>query len=177
MGLEDVKSDILNEAEQKSNRIVEEAEEEADEIVEEAKREAERIREEAETEAEEKAESIRKKALSNARMKAKQVKLREKQKHLDQAFEEFREQLDELTAGEREKFVESCYDRANFDVGKVRGSEAFEDAVPDDFEEADIDGIVLVSEDGERRIDFTFDRIVQDYRENHRKDVSEELFQ
>ncbi|MFB6190749.1 MAG: hypothetical protein ABEJ91_04230, partial [Candidatus Nanohaloarchaea archaeon] len=125
-------------------------------------------------------ESIRKKALSNARMKAKQIKLREKQKHLDQAFEEFREQLDELTAEEREKFVESCYDRASFEVGKVRGSEEFEDVIDQrsvDFEQADIDGVVLVSEDGERRIDFTFDRIVQDYRENHRKDVSEELFQ
>lgn len=177
MGLDDVKSDILNEAEQKADRIVEGAEEEADEIVEEAEEKAERIREEAETEAEEEAKSIRKKSLSNARMKAKQIKLREKQKHLDQAFEEFREQLDDLTEEERERFVESCYDRASFEVGKVRGSEAFKDVVSDDFEEVDIGGIILVSEDGDRRIDFTFDRIVQDYRENHRKDVSEELFE
>ncbi|MFB6213762.1 MAG: V-type ATP synthase subunit E family protein [Candidatus Nanohaloarchaea archaeon] len=177
MGLEDVKSDILNEAEQESNRIVEEAEEEAEEIIEEAEEEAESIREQAEKEIEEKEESIKRKALSSARMKAKQVKLREKQKHLDTAFRDFREKLEDLADDEKEAFVESCLDRASFEVGTVRGGEEFSDAVSKDFEEADIDGIILESEDGERRMDFTFDRIVEDYRENHRREVAEALFE
>lgn len=177
MGLEDVKSDILEEAEEKANRIVEEAEEEADEIVEEAEKEAEKIKAAAEEEVEQKKESMEKKTLSNARMKARELEQKEKQRQLDEVFKNFRERLEELDDEEREAFVDSCLDRAGFDVGKVKGGEEFEDAVSKEFEEEDIDGIILVSEDGERRMDFTFDRIVQNYRENHRKQVSEALFE
>lgn len=176
MSLEQVKSDILNEAEQKSNQIVSEAEEEAEQIVSDAEEERDRIQQEAEEEIEARKESIRKKALSNARMKARQLKLREKQEHLDDTFRQFREELEDMEEDERKTFIESCLERAEFEVGKVRGSEEFEDVADTDFEQEDIDGIVLESEDGERRMDFTFDRIVESYRENLRKEVSEVLF-
>lgn len=176
MSLEDVKTDILNEAEQKSDQIITEAEEEAEKIIEEAENKADSIREKAEKEAEERAESIHDKILSNARMQAKQIKLEEKQKHLDTAFQGFRDEVENLSREERDKFVDSCLERASFEVGTVKGSPEFKDAVSSaSFEEADIDGIILESKDGERRMDFTFDRIVQDYREKLRRDVSQVL--
>lgn len=177
MGLEDVTEDILNEAEQKSNQIMEEAEEEAEEIIEEAEEEAEQIKQETEEEIEEKKESFSRKSLSNARMKAKELKLGEKQEQLDQVFDRFHEKIENLDEDERENFVENCRDKANFKVGKVIGSAEFEDAVSGDFEEKEVGGIILESEDGERRMDFTFKRIAKNYRENLRKDVSEVLFE
>ncbi len=176
MGLEEVTDDILNEAEQKSNQLVKEARAEAESIREEAEEKAERIKQEAEEEVEEKKESLEKKALSGARMKAREIKLREKQKQLDEVFENFREELEDLDASEREEFVDRCIEKAGFDVGTVKGSAEFEDAVDMEFEEKEIDGIILESEDGERRMDFTFDRIARNYRENLRKDVAEVLF-
>ncbi len=179
MGLEQVKSDILAEAEEKADEIVEEAKKEREQIVSEAEQEAEKIREQAEQEIEEKKESIRRKALSNARMKAKEEKLEAKQEKLDEVFSRFKQELVDLEDEERESYVESCLDQVGFEVGKVIGGSEFEDAVDDqghDFEEDDVEGIIVVSEDGERRQDFSFDKIIEQYREEYRQEVADRLF-
>jgi len=64
-----------------------------------------------------------------------------------------------------------------FEVGKIVGSSEFEDAVDVDFEEKeDVQGIIVVSEDETRRQSFTFDKIIQQYRDEYRKQVAEKLF-
>lgn len=179
MGLEEVKSDILNEAQQKSDEIMEEAEQEKEEILEEAEQEADRIRKEADEEIESEKEALEKQELSNARMKAKQEKLSAKQKELNRTFREFRNDLEDLEDEERKAFVENVVEETDFEVSRVQGSEEFEDAVDQrqiDFEVIDRPGIVLISEDGSMRRDFTFDRIVENFRSEYRKDVANVLF-
>lgn len=176
MGLEDVKQDILNEAENKADEILEEAESEKDDILEEAENEAERIREESEEKIDERKKSLEKKAVSNANMEAKQKKLEAKEKALDEAFERFDEELGDLSDDDRESMLENCIEEAEFDVGLVRGGESFEGLTDKEFESADMDGFVLVSDDGERRLNFTFDKIVDDFRNSYRKEVAEKLF-
>ncbi len=180
MGLEQVQDEILEEAEEKANEIVEEAEEEADRIISEAEKEAEQIMESAEREIEEEKESTRKKELSNARMEARQIRLNRKQEKLDEAFENFRNRLQKIGEDEREEFIESCLDRAGFEVGTVKASGEFGDAVENqglDFKESEVEGVILVSEDGERRQNFSFDKIVENYRERYRKQIAEILFE
>ena len=179
MGLEEVKSDILNEAQQKSDEIIEEAEQEKQEILEEAEEEAEKIRAEVDEEIEDEKEALEKQELSNARMKAKQEKLSAKQKELDRAFNEFRNELEDLDEEERKAFVDNVVEGTDFEVAKIKGSEEFEDTVDErqiDFEVIDRPGVVLVSGDGSMRRDFTFDRIVENFRSEYRKDVAETLF-
>ncbi|QKQ98011.1 hypothetical protein GKQ38_00535 [Candidatus Nanohaloarchaea archaeon] len=179
MALEDVKSEVLNDAEEKANSIVEEAEEEAEEIREEAQQEAEKIEERVEKEIEEEKESIKKKGLANARMKAKEKKLEAKQNALNNVFDEFRDELSEKVDDNQEEFVTSCVEKADFDVGKIQGSEGLEDAVESegyDFEEIEDEGLVVVSEDGLKRLNFKLDKIVENYRENYRNQVAEKLF-
>ncbi|MFQ3275632.1 MAG: V/A-type H+-transporting ATPase subunit E [Candidatus Nanohaloarchaea archaeon] len=177
MGLEEIKSEILQEAEQKSDEIVKEAEEERDRIIEEAEEEAEQIKEEMEEELEEEKENYRKKALSSARMKAKEEKMRAKQDEIEEVFKEFRHYLDKLTESEKEKFAESCLDKVDFEVAKVEGSSEFSGAVDVDFEEKEnIEGIRVISEDGSRMQSFTFDKILKQMKEEHRKEVADILF-
>ena len=179
MGLEEVKSDILKEAQQKSDEIIEQAQAEKKEILEEAETEADKIRAEVDEEIEDEKEALERQELSNARMKAKQEKLSAKQKELDRAFDEFRKELEDLDEDEREAFVENVVEKTDFEVSKVLGSEEFGDAVDQrsiDFEEIDESGVVLVSEDGSMRRDFTFDRIVENFRSEYRKDVAGILF-
>lgn len=177
MGLEEVKDEILQEAEQEASEIVEKAEEEAEKIKEEAREEAEQIREKHRKELEDEKESIRKQELSNARMKAKEEKLRAREESLSEAFESFEEKLRNLDGDEREGFVDSCLEKVEFNVGKVIGGSEFKDAVDVDFEEdQDINGIIAVSEDETRRQSFTFDKIIQQYRDQYRKQVAEKLF-
>lgn len=177
MGLEEVKNEILQEAEKEASKIVDEAEAEAEEIKEQAEAEAEQIREKHKEELEQKKESVRKQGLSNARMKAKEEKLRAREQSLSEVFEEFEDRLENLDSDERASFVENCLDNVEFDVGKVIGSSEFEDAVDVEFEEnEDIRGIIVVSEDETRRQSFTFDKIIQQFRDEHRKQVAEKLF-
>jgi len=177
MGLEEVKGEILQEAEDKASEIVEQAQEEADKIKEKAESEAEEIQEEHEEEFEKKKQSVRKQGLSNARMKAKEEKLRAREESLSEVFEEFEQRLQDLDEDERKSFVENCLENVEFEVGKIVGSSEFEDAVDVDFEEKeDVQGIIVVSEDETRRQSFTFDKIIQQYRDEYRKQVAEKLF-
>lgn len=177
MGLEEVKGEILQDAEDKASEIIEEAEAEAEKIKEQAEAEANELREKHKEELEQKKESTRKQGLSNARMKAKEEKLRAREESLSEVFEEFEDRLEDLDDEERANFVESCLDNVEFSVGKVVGSSEFEDAVDVDFEEKeDIRGVIVVSEDGTRRQSFTFDKIIQQFRDQYRKQVAEKLF-
>lgn len=176
MGLEQVKDEILQEAREEAAEIREEAEEKADQILEDARKEADRIREKMEGEIEEEKQAMEKKAMSNARMEAKQQKLREKQKRLDEVFLEFTENLD---IDNRENFVSRCIEKAGFEPERLKASPGFEEVAEElglEFEKAEIDGVILESQGGERSIDFTLDSIAENYRKNHRKEVAERLF-
>lgn len=180
MGLEQVKSEILEDAEEKADRIVEEADEEREQIIDEAEQEAEKILEEAREEVEQRKEAIERKELSNARMEAREEKLEARQEWIDRVFQEFRDRLGELDAGERDSYVENCVSRVGFDIGRIIGSEEFREAVEDaghDFEAGEKEGITIVSENGERRQDFSFDRIVERFRDEYSREVAQRLFQ
>jgi V/A-type H+-transporting ATPase subunit E len=179
MGLEQVKDDIVEEARQEADNIIEEAEEEADEIVEEAETEAQKIKEDAEQEVEQEKDALERRKISNANMKAKKQKLKAKEDKINEAFNDFRNELKSMSASDKETFVESCFDKVSFEIGSVGASEDFQDAVEaQGFEPEDLDepGIVLMSENGERQQNFTVEKIVDNYRENHRKTVAKELF-
>lgn len=177
MGLKEVKDDILKDAEKTAEEIVQEARDEREQIISDAETEAEKIREKAEKELEKEKESLEKRKISNARMNARREKLEKKQEYIDRAYEEFRDRLDDLTDEQKESFVESCLEEVNFDVGAVKASDGFADAVSGhEVEEIDEPGVVVVSENGERRQDFTLDKIVQNYRSKNRQDVANVLF-
>jgi V/A-type H+-transporting ATPase subunit E len=180
VGLKEVKDDIVEEARQTADEIIDEAEEEAEKIVEQAKTEAEKIKEQAEKEIEDEKESLRKRRISNANMKARKEKLKAKEKKIREAFNEFKHELAQMNESQKEDFVENCFDRVSFDVGKVKASEDFQAAVEEQgFKPEDLDaqGIVLVSKNGERQQNFTVEKIVENYRDSHRKTVANKLFE
>ncbi|MFB6158030.1 MAG: V-type ATP synthase subunit E family protein [Candidatus Nanohalobium sp.] len=179
MALQDVKNDILTEAREKADKIESEAEEEVDEIINRAEEKAEGIKDEAREEVEEEKKSRRKRVLSNARMSARQKKLEAKQEKIQEVFDSLNERIVGMNAGEREKLVQEAVESAEFDVGTVKGSEEFEDAVDQrkmEFMERDMDGFILVSENGERSKDFSLDKITENMKDRYRKEVADRLF-
>lgn len=177
MGLKEVKSKVLEDAREKADQLEKEAEQRKKEIVSEAEEEAEQIRSEYQDKLEEEKESYERKAVSNANMKAKQEKLQAKQEKLDEVFENFREQLTELSKSDKKEYVERCRDKADFEPGKIIGGKEFEKLVDKDFEKKDVEGVILVSEDGEKRQDFTFEKILQRFKDQYRQEVAERLFE
>jgi V/A-type H+-transporting ATPase subunit E len=179
MALQDVKNDILREAREKANKIEEEAQREANEILEEAEEEAEEIKAEAKDEIEDEKEAERKKVVSNARMEARQEKLSAKQEKIQEIFSNFRQEVRDLSGDEREKLVKQAVEDAEFDVAKVQAREDYREAVDErkiEFEEKDVDGFVLVSENGERSKNYSVDKIVDSLKSQYRKQVADKLF-
>lgn len=179
MGLQQVKDEILDEAEEHSEEIKEEAEKYREEKLEEAEKEADKIKEKAEEETEERKEEIRKKRISNARMKAKRNKLEAEKEEINKLFKEFEKEMKNLSDEEASKMLENAIDETEFDVDKVTGNSNFKDAAEDqdlEFEEHDREGFMILSENGERRKDFSFDKIFKEFEENHRKQVADKLF-
>ncbi len=178
MGLEQVKDDVLQEAQQKADKINKEADKEAEEIREEARVEADKIRQEAEQEAESEADRLEKKELSKKRLEERKKTQNLKSEAVQEVFDDFREYLEEEVSEKCDEFVENVLEEVEFEVGTL--------VIPEDrdleteFEtdnSLDEEGVVVVSEDGSRQISYTVDRIVKEYRKNHRSEVAETLFQ
>lgn len=179
MGLQQVKDEILDEAEEQSAEIKEDAEAYREEKLEEAEKEADKIIEEAEEEIEERKEDLRKKKISNARMEAKRNKLEAEKEEINKLFEEFEEEMKDLSDDEAADMLENAVEETSFEVGKVVGSSQFKDAAEDEdleFEEEDREGFLILSENGERRRDYSFNKIFKEFEENHRKQVADKLF-
>lgn len=180
MGLEDVKNEILKDAEKEAEEIKEEGEKKAEEIKEEAKSEAEKIKQKAEQNIEKEKKSIRNKEISNARMQARERKLEVKERELKNIFESFREKLQNLDEEEKEDLFKSTLGKTGFEVGKVYGSNDFKKIIDSEdleFEEIEENGLILESENSERRMNFTFDKIVEDMRKQCRQKVAEITFE
>lgn len=180
MGLNDVKNEILQEAEEEADRIIQEAEEESDEIISRAQEKADQIRKNSEEEVKGEKESLRKKEISNAKMQAKERKLEVKDRKINQTFSNFREKLENLSKDEKEDFFNNVVEQTEFEVGKVLGSEDFQEIAESegyDFGAIETQGVILESESGERRKNYTLNKIVEDFRDRYRKKVAKELFE
>lgn len=180
MSLEDVKDEILDEAERKAQNIVEEASSHKDDVINAAEERAESIVEQARQEAEKEVEARRRKELSSARMEARKKRLAARQDVLDDAFDRFREELDALDENEERDLIETGLDRLSsaVDIGTVHAPAAFEDLATEygDFAELDGRGFIAETADGNRRFDMRFQQIADDVIDDHRKDVAEVLF-
>ena len=181
MGLQDVKNDILREARDEASELEEEAKQKKDEILKEAEDKAEEIKEEARKEVEESKQSERKKAVSSANMEARNKKLQAKQEKLGEIFREFKEELQDLDDQEKQDFVKNAVNEAEFEVSEIEASEEFIEVIDgrkhEVTENSDLDGFVLVSENGERRKNFSIDKIAESYKDEYRQKVAEKLFE
>lgn len=180
MGLEEVRQEIVEEAEREAEKLLEEAEEEKEEILEEAKEEKKEVLKKAEEEAEKEAEAIRKKEISNARMEAQEKRLEAREEIIEEVKEKFRDRIEGLDQEtERELVEESLEDLSQeIDIGVVRTREEIQDLAEGygEFKEMDERGAVVKTADGSRRFDLTFDSIAENTVNESRKEVSEVLF-
>ncbi|MFB6199459.1 MAG: V-type ATP synthase subunit E family protein [Candidatus Nanohaloarchaea archaeon] len=181
MSLEQVKSEVIEEAENKAEQLEQEAEKFKEQKLDEASEKARKIKEEKQEEIEEWKEKYRKEQISNARMKAREIKLEAKKKEIDSVFASFRKTLSQLDESERKAFVESCLEKVEFEPGKAEASEEYieflEQREIDTEVKEDIEGVILISETGERRIDFSFDKILKHFKQDYRKQVAEKLLE
>ncbi len=181
MGLEQVKDEILNEAETRANTIIEEAEARRDELLSEAEEKASSIVEEAENKAENEAESIRRKRLSAARMEAKRKRLEAREDILDDVYEQFKERVQNLDSERESELIENALESLSDDIeiGTVYVSPDHKSVANryGDFKEKDVRGVIVETADGSRRFDMRFEKVAEHVIRENRQDVSKVLFE
>ncbi|MDY6777819.1 MAG: V-type ATP synthase subunit E family protein [Candidatus Nanohaloarchaea archaeon] len=181
MSLDKVKQELLQQAEEEAEQIKQDALQRGREIREEAEQEAERIKEQAKEEAEQEAASLRKKKVASANMEAKKIKQQAKQKVIDRAFERLEERVTGMDQEQHLELVEQALDavRDEIEIGRVEVTPAVADDLDIDAtidENSDIQGVVIHSDDGSIRYDHTFSTMLENVRNNRRKELVQQLF-
>lgn len=184
MGLEDVKKEILKQAENTAQQQLEEAEEEADRILAEAEDEAEEIREDIIEDAEEQVDQIRRQKIASARMDAKKQKLAAKQDVMDEAYDQLRERVHDLDHDRKVELISSVLDTlaGQHDIGHVHVPHGFKKdvkgltdatvSIRDDLE----DGVIVEDSSGEMSFNYSFSTVLETIQKENRQELANTLF-
>ncbi len=191
MSLDNVVSDIRDEANARAEEIRQEGERRAEEIVEAAETDAEELLDAREEAVERQIEQEREQAVSGAKLQAKQERLEARRDVLEDVRERAEAELRDLSGEKRETLTRALLDGAASEFegdesvavyGRADDAELLEDLVADydGFEyggEHDcLGGVVVDSTDSRVRVNNTFDSILDDVWEDNLKDVSGILF-
>ncbi len=196
MGLEELKSKILEDAEKEAEEILREAEEEAEKILAKAEEEAERIRREILERAEREAEVRARRIIAQARLEVKQKEAQVKERYIQMAVERAKEKIEEMRGSK--EYLEFLYENALTAVRAIDADEVvvrapeedvtyLEELLPDIRTETEKDvelgdpidataGVVAESADGKEAFDNTVDARLERMRPRIVKEVSEILF-
>ena len=191
MSLDNVVSDIRDEANARAEEIRQEGERRAEEIVETAETDAEELLDAREEAVERQIEQEREQAVSGAKLQAKQERLEARRDVLEDVRERAETELRDLSGEKRETLTRALLDQAASEFegeesvavyGRADDADLLEDLVAghDGFEyggEHDcLGGVVVDSTDSRVRVNNTFDSILDDVWEDNLKDVSGILF-
>ena len=191
MSLDNVVSDIRDEAHARAEEIREEGERRAEEIVEAAEADAEELLEARKESVERQVEQEREQAVSGAKLEAKQERLEARRDVLNDVRGRVEAELRDLPDGKREELTRALLDEAAAEFegqasvavyGRDDDRELLEELVADydGFEYGGdhdcLGGVVVDSTDSRVRVNNTFDSVLEDVWEDNLKNVSNILF-
>jgi V/A-type H+/Na+-transporting ATPase subunit E len=180
MGLEKVRDEVLAEAKKKASAAINAAEAESSAIVHAAEKTVRDKRVSGRQEAERLAGLLRKKALSSAALEGRKKLLQEKNKLMSKVFDEAKARLEHIDAKTRERHITSLLVQAKKeidvalilcneqDVKVLNGVKALAAPIAG--------GIIAESSDGKVRVDFSYETLMEQVRQQCMQDVAKILF-
>ncbi|HIH86438.1 MAG TPA: V-type ATP synthase subunit E [Methanosarcinales archaeon] len=182
MGLENVVNDILEQAKTEVSAIEAEAQDEAAAMIDKAKNKAEKILADSKTEVEANIQRRLKQEKSSAQLEIKRAALNAKKDVLDSVYQSAREAISSLAPDKNASMLKAILDEHGSDGSRVysnaRDAKLVRELTDLTFM-AEIDcigGLIIENDDGSVRLDYTFDRILDDVSEQTLKPVSDILF-
>ena len=180
MGIEEVKNQLIKEAEEKAQALLKEAELEVGKALSEVTTQLKQHREELSSKNLKLVESMKKKELAQAEFEGKKSLLDKKKEMIEQVLDVARNKLSSMSGGEKKKLNEKLLKEASSEI-KVK---TIYTAKGDSFKkkgiksvEADIvGGVIAETEDGKVSVDLSFETLLDQIREEHLQEISEVLF-
>jgi len=187
MALESIIQEIYKKGEEEVQRIKGEAQKEAERIIAEAKEKAEEILRKAKEDGEREAERLRRQELSSVKLEMKRQMLNKQKEILEAVFDSLKQRLKEMDI-ETKKRILTALIKNNATSGMViYSNKDDEDLVKSIIQELGLDlrygghieclgGVVLETQDGEVRLNLTFDELLNQLYEQKMSEVSKILF-
>ncbi len=185
MSLDALIERIEHDASREAEQIIGEAEQRADHIIEEAREDAEEQAEDIRSQGEKQVARIRDKTLAVARRKARQAKRQAKEQVMQECMQHVRRHLAEADGDAYERHVKQSIQEGKERFGDcaiLASRDVDEDIaasldVPVDGHVDSIGGVVVKSVDGSRRLDETFESLLERRMEDIRILMAEHLFE
>lgn len=183
MGLDNVLQSIRKRGQRRAEQIKEEAKANADELLAEASQEAEAKLEEAKEAARRDAEPLRRREVLSAEIEAKKQRLEAERSAMQSVRDRAKELLADLSADERTELLGVLVEQVESDLDDPRiyaatdDAEIVEDLAGDRFAgtEPIWGGIVAESADGEVRVDYSFETLLDETWQDAMDEVAETL--
>ncbi|MDW7775140.1 MAG: V-type ATP synthase subunit E [Methanosarcinales archaeon] len=182
MGLEDVVNEILEQARSKAAAINARAEEDAATLIREARSRADEIIQIRQAEVDAYIERMRKQEISSAHLEMKRAALNAKKEILDSVYQSAKDAISSIPAEKNVELLKRILDKQGSSGTKVYSNE--KDArlireMTDLIYIGGIDcigGLIIENDDSTVRMDYTYDRILEDVSEQSLKQISDILF-
>ncbi len=179
--IERIEHDASSEAEQ----IIEEAEQRADQIIETAREQAKKEAEDIRSQGEKQAARVRDKTLAVARRKAREAKRQAKEQVMQDCLQRVRRHLAEVDGDAYERHVRNAIKEGKERFGDcaiLASRDLDEDIaasldVSVDGQVDSIGGVIVKNKDGSRRLDETFESLLERRMEDIRILMAEHLFE
>ena len=180
MGLEAVKGEIIANAKEQEEALLAEAKKEADNIMKEAQNRIAEFKQKTEAETKKLAEMINGQEAASAELESKKLSLEAKKEAVEKAFEEAKKSIEGLSDRKREEHMNKLLDKAKNDIEVAKVYCNKKDAKLVKGLKAEpagiIGGLIAENADGTVRVDYSFETMLQNVKENELQKISKILF-
>ena len=180
MGLEAVKDEIIANARKQEEALIAEAKKEALSIMKEAESKVAAFREKTEAETKKLVEIINRQETASAELESKKSVLEAKKETVENVFEEARKRVGKLSGKQKEEYMNRLLEKAKKDIEVARVYCSKNDAkLVKEFkaEHSDITGgLIAENADGTVRVNYSFDTMLENIKENELQEISKILF-
>lgn len=177
MGFNQLKQSITKETDKEADSVVKEAHKEADEAKRKLEIELDEKEKQAMEDAKATTEMMEKRELASAGLEAKKKKLIAKKELLEKTFEEAKNNIDkQLKKNERKELIQKLLEKAQkeIDVGKVYCNKIDAELVSGKkVEQKDmLGGIIAEDKTGEVIINYSFETLLEDIKNNQMSEIT-----
>lgn len=182
MGLEDVVNDILEQARSKAAAIHAQAEEEAATLISKAQSRADEIMQTHQAEVDAYIDRMRKQEISSSHLEMKRAALNAKKEILDSVYQSAKDAVSSMPSEKNVELLKAILDNHGTSSTRVYSNEKDARLVREMTDQTYmggidcIGGLIIENDDGTVRMDYTYDRILQDVSEQSLKQISDILF-
>ncbi|MFW6014303.1 MAG: V-type ATP synthase subunit E [Nanoarchaeota archaeon] len=182
MGFEQLKKDIMGRAEKEAQLMIKEAHKEAEDEKRKVELEFDNREQKAIEDAKNTIRLMEKRELASAKLEAKKKKLIEKKKIIENTFEKAKLSINsKLKKSERKEIIEKILKKAEAEItiGKIYCNKTDAELINrKDVEYKDIiGGIIAEDKTGNVVVDYSFETLLEQVKENHMADVTKILFE